>query len=471
MPRSARRFRSPETWLEGLDPDSAAALLAATSDIALVIDDEGVIRDVAVSAEELDGLDPEPWFGRPWAEVVAPDSRRKTEMMRSEAKAGVRSRWREINHLAVDGASVPISFAATRVSGGGYTLVVGRDLATISRLQQRVVDIQRTMEADYARLRNAETRYRLLFQMAQEAVFVIDASTGRIAEANPAAAKFVGTAPSRLVERPFRDLFAAESQIDLQAALMSARTIGRAQEARLRLSGQAVDAQLSASHFRHDSAQYLLVRLAAADRPDGMGANPSLEIFKRFPEAFAAVDADGRILDANLAFLDLAELPSLEAARGASIDRWLGRPGIDFGLIASNLRDHGSIRDFGTSLRGELGSVDDVDVTAVYVPSEEEPCIGMVIRAVRHRSALPMMREAGLAPTVENLTHLVGTMPLKELVRETTDMIEQMCIEAALKLTDDNRASAAQILGLSRQSLYAKLHRFGIGDLPTDATN
>jgi DNA-binding NtrC family response regulator len=37
-----------------------------------------------------------------------------------------------------------------------------------------------------------------------------------------------------------------------------------------------------------------------------------------------------------------------------------------------------------------------------------------------------------------------------------------MCIEAALELTGDNRSSAAEMLGLSRQSLYVKLRRFGI---------
>ena len=46
-----------------------------------------------------------------------------------------------------------------------------------------------------------------------------------------------------------------------------------------------------------------------------------------------------------------------------------------------------------------------------------------------------------------------------------TDLIERMCIEAALELTGDNRASAAELLGLSRQSLYIKLRRFGIGDV------
>ena len=34
---------------------------------------------------------------------------------------------------------------------------------------------------------------------------------------------------------------------------------------------------------------------------------------------------------------------------------------------------------------------------------------------------------------------------------------------------NDNRALAAQFLGLSRQSLYVKLRRYGLGDLGSDA--
>ncbi len=70
-----------------------------------------------------------------------------------------------------------------------------------------------------------------------------------------------------------------------------------------------------------------------------------------------------------------------------------------------------------------------------------------------------------LPRSVEQMTELVGRVPLKDLVRETTDVIERLCIEAALELTGDNRASAAEILGLSRQSLYVKLRRYGLGDL------
>ena len=57
---------------------------------------------------------------------------------------------------------------------------------------------------------------------------------------------------------------------------------------------------------------------------------------------------------------------------------------------------------------------------------------------------------------------------MKDIVGETSDLIEQLCIEAALDLTRDNRAAAAEMLGLSRQSLYVKLRRYGMSDPRAD---
>ena len=45
-------------------------------------------------------------------------------------------------------------------------------------------------------------------------------------------------------------------------------------------------------------------------------------------------------------------------------------------------------------------------------------------------------------------------------VSENVDVIEKICIEAALEITNNNRAAAADLLGLSRQSLYVKLSKF-----------
>ena len=93
---------------------------------------------------------------------------------------------------------------------------------------------------------------------------------------------------------------------------------------------------------------------------------------------------------------------------------------------------------------------------------------GFSVRDVSTRLRPPPSAPAVHGRTVQELTDLIGKVPLKDLVREAADAIERLCIEAALEITRDNRASAAEMLGLSRQSLYAKLHRYGLGDLDAE---
>jgi transcriptional regulator PpsR len=161
----------------------------------------------------------------------------------------------------------------------------------------------------------------------------------------------------------------------------------------------------------------------------------------------------------------MSQLATPEQVRGESLERWLGRPGVDFNLLTAHLREHGVLRLFATTLRGEYGSTTDVEICAVAVPDSQQPSLGFTIRDVGQRLTTERRVARDRPRSVEQLTELVGRVPLKDLVRESSDMIERLCIEAALTITNDNRASAAEILGLSRQSLYAKLRRHGLGDL------
>ena len=179
-------------------------------------------------------------------------------------------------------------------------------------------------------------------------------------------------------------------------------------------------------------------------------------------------DGDGLVLEANRAFLDLAGLPTLGAAAGRGLGEWLGRSAADFGALLASVSRYGTVRGVPSLVRGAYGAEEMVEVSAVGLVEQAAPRIGFLVRADRRR--LAAAGGSDLPRSVEQMKALVGNVPLRELVRETTDVIERLCIEAALELTADNRASAAEMLGLSRQSLYAKLHRFGIGDLGSDAT-
>jgi transcriptional regulator PpsR len=148
-----------------------------------------------------------------------------------------------------------------------------------------------------------------------------------------------------------------------------------------------------------------------------------------------------------------------------SIDRWLGRPGVDLSVLLASLREHGTVRLFATSIRGQYGASTEVEICAVTTEADGESTCAFSIRDVSARLSTATRGDHELPRSVQQMTELVGRVPLKDLVRDATDMIERLCIEAALELSSDKRASAAELLGLSRQSLYVKLRRYGLGDL------
>ena len=465
-------FSAPGTSLGNLDAQAAARLIAAASDVALVVDRDGVIRDLAVGSDELAHEQCAQWKGKAWADTVTVESRAKVEALLRDAAAGAEPAWRQVNHPSPQGADLPILYSAIKVGRAGRVVAVGRDLRNVSVLQQRLVEAQQSLERDYARMRHTETRYRLLFQLASEAIVVVDSASGRVVEANPAAMRLLGTNSRQLVGKSFPDGFDARSTRALRALLEKARSAGRAEDVRARLAEDKREFLASASLFRHEAASHVLVRLSAAD-----GATPALvqshsallRALEASPDGFVVTEPDGRVMTANRAFLDFVQLVAEDQARGRSLDDWLGRPGADLSVLLANLRQHGAVRLFATALRGELGQSTEVEISAVSVTEADEPCLGFSIRSVGRRlaSATPGARQ--LPRSVDQLTELIGRVPLKDIVRETTDVIERLCIEAALQLTGDNRASAAEMLGLSRQSLYVKLRRYGLGDLEADA--
>jgi len=165
------------------------------------------------------------------------------------------------------------------------------------------------------------------------------------------------------------------------------------------------------------------------------------------------------VLTANRSFLDIAGLASEDQVRGTLLSTYIGRPGADFPVFTTMLKKNGVVRLMATSARGLHGQQSEVEVSAVWAPQSEEPCIGFTIRDIGRRLAASPQGARDLTRAVEELTTLVGRVSLRDLVRDTVDLVERHFIEAALELTHDNRTSAAEVLGVSRQSLYVKLRR------------
>ena len=476
-----RPFEDPQRTLGDLDPKTAAALVGAASDLALVVDGDGVIRDLAVGSDELPAGDVREWLGRPWLQTVTVESRPKVEAALRELAANRAVGWRHLNHPMPQGGDLPLLVAAVPISRGarddkarkGRAVVFGRDLRASAALQQQLVGAQQAMERDYWRMRHMETRYRSLFQLAAEAVLIVDATSGKLEEANPAAQRLLGDALRRN-DWTIDSSVAAGSQAGLGALLASVRSTGRGGSVTVELEGVGTPHELAASLFRQEKSTHLLLRLMPRLAPARGSGQDEWRRMQRLidaaPDGFVVTDGDGRILGANAAFLELAQLASAEQLRGASLERWVGRTGVDLRVLLDGLRRNPVVRLFATIVRGEYGSTSDVEISAVAVDDDGQTTFGFTVRDIGRRLFAGDSRAAREMPrSVGQMTELVGRVPLKDIVRETTDLIEQLCIEAALQITADNRASAAEMLGLSRQSLYVKMRRFNMGDLSAGA--
>ena len=463
------KFKDPKFSLGRLSWETAANVIETATDIALIVDGDGVILDVAFRQSDffakLGGY--EKWLGRQWSQTVTVESRPKVVALLHEA-ASRTAAWRQLNHQTTTGIDAPVLYSAVQLGRANRFVALGRDLRPAAELQQKLIDAQTSMERDYARLRQVEARYRLLFQLSSEPTLIVDASSRKVLEANPGAVSLFGDKPNKIIGRSFPEGFDFESTEPLRAVLADLRSGGREGEVRAHLTNCNQDVRVTATSFRQDASSMILLRIVRAENvpPHLQPAEARLLKLAEFAsDAMVATNLDACILTANKAFIEMAQLTREEQARGESLERWFGRPGIDLKVLVANLGQNETIRMFSTIIRGEHGAITDVEVSAV--PIQENMTtnfFGFNIRDVGRRLSPARRSERELPRSADQLTELIGRVPLKDIVHETTFAIERLCIEAALNLTGNNRAAAADLLGLSRQSLYVKLRQFGIFD-------
>ena len=486
-------FHEPKVFLSAMNPQLLAVVLASAADVALVVDD-GVIQDVSLGNADLCREDfGEAWRGKAWIETVTVESRPKIEEILADpitVKSGPviakrpRSHWRQVNHPSSSGLNLPVSYTAIRMTSPNRVLALGRDLRASAAVQQRLVEAHQSLERDYARLRAAESRYKLLFETVSQPLLIVDPVSQIVREANAAAVSAIGGTIPTCVGRGIGELFGSGSARQVQAVVAEALAIGHSQASRLSLrSGVACSA--SASAFRTEDSTAVIFQIQPELEVRTIGAAPVANVAPRserlmslledLPDGFLVVGGDLRILAANRAFVELTQLVNEQQLMRLRLADFVCRSATELNVLISNLKSHGVVKNFATVVRDRFGGEEEVEISAVAVQRPEgatasesaslsssaTPAYGFSIRNVARRLRSSTGASKGLPTSVDQLTGLVGRVPMREIVQESTEFIEKLCIEAALQITGDNRASAAEMLGLSRQSLYSKLKRFG----------
>ncbi len=423
-----------------------------------MLDLDGVIRDVtlsnAVSNESADD-----WLGRPWADIVGDTVSGKIVRMLADARESGVSAYRQVNQRFPSGLELPMEYTTVRLGGKGGLIAIGRNLNAVAELQSRLIAAQQAVEQEYWKLREVETRYRLLFDASNEAVLMLQADSLRIVEANPAAIRTLGLARGR-------DLLpelTVDERTTFQAMLQRVRQSGRAPGVLLHLGADRSAWTVRASLMTSEPGPMFLVQLASTGgTPVAIRGAEQIALddyVDRMPDAFVVIDRDGSIRRTNRAFLDLVQIGGEGAVLNEPLGRWLSRPGADLSVLLANLNRHGSVRLFATTLQGELGTDTAVEISAVGNAAVKPDHIALVLRDVGRRLSVSE-DETSLQAALGAIIAQSAKTSLHSLVKDTVGLVERHYIAAALALSDGNRTAAAEILGMSRQGFYKKLAQY-----------
>jgi transcriptional regulator PpsR len=444
-------------------------------DITLLLDIDGVIRDATLSPSFASaGESVDTWRGRAWTDIAGEAGGDKVRRMVEDARTSGVSAFRQINQRFPSGAEFPIEFTTMLLGDRTGLMAVGKNLQAVTELHARLIAAQQTIERDYWRLREMETRYRLVFDTATEAVMIVSANDLRIIEANRAAIQaFSG------IERGNEDVAGREFLPEIKEAdrdsvremLSRVRDRGKALSILVHIGREERPWMARGSLVSSEKGQVFLLQFSpvAGTLRDDDRTEPSLlkALIDRVPDGFVALDAGGVIRHSNQAFLDIVQIGSKGSAIGESLGRWLNQPGADLAALKSHLQRYKTVRLFQTTIRGELGSETDVEISAV--DGDAQNYVGVLIRNVSRR--LGSGQSDALHSALGSISKQLGRSSLRKLVKNTVGIVERHYVREALGRTKGNRTATAELLGLSRQSLYAKLALYGLDDKTNGAQN
>jgi transcriptional regulator PpsR len=457
-------------WSSGsvplIDAEVLSSILAVASDIALVVSMDGTVLSVLINPNETSFGKLKHWEGRPLKNFLTRESIPKIETaMTTIANGEVPVRSVELNHSDNAVWEFPIRYSFHPFGSDGSFLMLGRDLRPIAETQQQLVQAQMSLEQGYEARREFDARYRLLLRTVRDSIVFVSVNDGKIKDINEPAAALLGSTREDLIGSSFSQEFRDKRREEFTEALINASISENKAglEVQSRRGRQRII--LAPSVFRAAGERILICRMTTAEETAGHFDNLSnslASVFEKGSDAIVFTNVSGAIEACNDAFLDLVDATHAVDVRGRSLADYLGRGQIDMSVLVENARRTGLMRMYSTKLLNDFGAKTPVEMSVTFIENRSEPELGFIIRDV---SRVDAMRKAPIHTNEEssrNVMELVGSASLKEIVSETTDVVEKMCIETAVSLTRNNRVAAAEMLGLSRQSLYVKLRKYGL---------
>ncbi|QFS84765.1 global DNA-binding transcriptional dual regulator Fis [Roseivivax sp. THAF40] len=461
---SQREAQEQESGRELADSrDALNGLLTAACDIALLIDGESRILDVL--GEKAPGKT-DSWVGQPIGNVLTVESLPKLEnALKTFRETGSVARPVELNHEDGRSWEFPIRYSFYPDPSGRGVLLLGRDLSIVAETQAQLVQAQMSLEQGYEARREFDARYRLLLRTVQDPIVFVSVTGGRIKDLNDPAAALLGSSREDFIGAIFANEFHDRGREEFIESLLNAAISEGSQPVTARVRRGHSDVSFVPHVFRAAGERVLILRLDEVGGSDARGSGSHDEfaaLFEQGPDAMVLTTASGLIQSANDSFLEMIDAAHLVDVKGRKLSDFLSRGQIDMNVVTENARRAGKMRFYATKVTNEFGAETSIEMSATMINTRSEPMIGFIIRDSTRTDSLRRSQMHASEESSRNVMELVGSATLKEIVAETTDVVEKMCIETAVNLTRNNRVAAAEMLGLSRQSLYVKLRKYGL---------
>jgi PAS domain-containing protein len=221
---------------------------------------------------------------------------------------------------------------------------------------------------------------RELYAASSDATVILEANSGVIVDANPAASALLGAPRTTLVGAHLSGLLEPGSASRLAAASAEAARTGRAEPFAACTADKTRELDVSVSTVRADARNYLLVHLAARAGASAAGSQSAFQLIAQAGEPFLVTDPAFAITYCNPAFVRFAKGASPAQTRGAPLTRWIRLvPALQERLLRQMAaREAVTVT---TSVLVDGGGVEHpVELHVVAVPDGAAPCFGFWIR-------------------------------------------------------------------------------------------
>ena len=285
-------------------------------DLTLMLSLDGLIEDVLIGG----GLADEnvsQWVGKRWQSTVSDPGSKKVRSLLDTARDERVCGYYEINQQFPSGREMLMEFSAVRPDPEQTRIIaIGKSVGLVVEQQQKLLAAQQSIEREYWKLRDIETRYRAIIESTSDAVILVRDSDLAIVETNSRARQLLAL-PEEVEQYP--KLTVGSEIVRIKNMMSEARESGRAPSTLVHLGAGRELLRVVATPVHGMNELHFLLQFESIDNgkaPSRVVGIPAVE------QGLIIVDTAGTVKMVNESFARLVGSTEPAALIGQPIDRW-----------------------------------------------------------------------------------------------------------------------------------------------------